>query len=904
MVQTLKTTEAGDEAVPLRRQYLQLKARFPDTILLFRLGDFYETFDADAELAARLLDIVLTGRDMGKGKRIPMAGIPYHAAEGYIARLVSAGHKVAVCEQVGSPQKGRGLVERDVTRIVTPGTVLDPLMLDAQSNNFIVAVTIDGKRAGIAVADISTGHFSCTEIDRETDSLISESVERELVRLQPAEILISTDLLPADNSSKPSWLPAGTAVSQIESWKLRVDRAQESLVRHFEVASLDGYGCAGKLQAISAAGALIQYLSETQLSRLAQIVELTTYSIGDFMALDAQTRRNLELTESSRGERRHSLIAVLDQTRTPMGARLLRQWLNRPLLSVGSLKERQDQVEWFVTNQLARGELRKVLANLGDIERVTNRAIAGIASPRDLGTLRSSIAHFPAITHVLGENDLEQALPEVADLRELLEAAIVDEPPALLGKGQVLRPRFSPELDAHRLRAKEARDWIAGLERQERERTGLRSLKVGYNKVFGYYLEISTATLAAAERDRARAGSNGSVLPEDYIPKQTLTNGARYFTPQLKEYETVVLTADEATAELEAATFRRVVLQVADASRRLVDAANQIAQLDVFSTFAEVAMQRNYVRPEIDNGTSIEILEGRHPTLEAILGVGEYVPNNAKVDCERAQIVVLTGPNMAGKSSWLRQVALTVLLAQIGSFVPARSARIGLVDRIFTRIGAHDDITSGQSTFMVEMVETANILNHATHKSLVLLDEIGRGTSTYDGLAIARAIVEYLHNSPRLGSRTLFATHYHELTELERILPRVKCFRMDVHEDGDEVVFLHHVVPGGADRSYGIHVAQLAGVPKGIIRRAQEILSGLETDTKGRTDRDRRGSAMSRALPDDLLESSFQLTLFGAPDPIVEELKQLDVEAMSPLDALTKLYELNGKAKGAGTDKP
>ncbi len=897
-MQTPMANNADAQAVSFRRQYLQLKSRFPDTILLFRLGDFYETFDEDAELAARILDIVLTGRNMGKGQRVPMAGIPYHSAEGYIARLVSAGHKVAVCEQIGGSTKGRGLVERDVTRVVTPGTVLDPQMLDDHANNYIVAVLEDRNRAGIAVADISTGQFHCTEFERSDEVEILRAIERELGRLQPREVVVSATTNPVSEDSRPEWLIEGPVLSQLEPWKWRLDRAYDALQRHFGVPSLDGFGCVGKSLAVMTAGGLLQYLAETQLSGLTQISELTSYSVEDFMTLDIQTRKNLELTDSARGERRHSLIAVLDQTRTPMGARLLRQWVNQPLLQVDQIQLRLDQVEWFVTNRLAREELRGVITAIGDVERLTNRAISGMSTPRDLGALRLSLASFPEVNRILSKANQACRLPECEELRALLEASIVEEPPVALGKGPTLRPGFAIELDTLRLKAKEARDWIAGLERHERERTGMRSLKVGYNKVFGYYLEVSTATIASAERDRAKAGMNGSPLPDDYIPKQTLTNGVRYFTPKLKEYETIVLTADETSADLEASAFHRLVVQVSGQSKSLLEASQILAKLDVYSSLADVAARRNYVRPEVNDRECIEICEGRHPTIEAHIGSGEYVPNDATVNCEETQIVILTGPNMAGKSSWLRQVALTVLLAQIGSFVPARSAKIGLVDRIFTRIGAQDDITSGQSTFMVEMLETANILNHATAKSLVLLDEIGRGTSTYDGLAIARAIVEFLHNSPRLGCRTLFATHYHELTALEQLLPRVKCYRMDVYEDGDEVVFLHHVVPGGADRSYGVHVAQLAGVPKGVIKRAREILLDLETTSTGHSDRTHRSAELSAPAPISSSELSFQLTLFGEPDPIVEELKRLDVESMSPLDALTKLYELHRQVGG------
>ncbi len=886
----------GSHIVPLRRQYLQIKARFPDTILLFRLGDFYETFERDAEIAAEVLDIVLTSREMGKGQRLPMAGIPHHAAEGYIAKLIAAGYKVAICEQIGEVSKGRGIVERDVTRVVTPGTVLEPSMLDARSNNYIAAVILDGSRAGLAAADVSTGEFMTTEIAAPSPDEVLAAVGRELLRLKPAEVVLpgGASKVPADQEPlSAAWLPEGTARSVLDPWKWRLDRAEECLLRHFGVEALDGFGCAGKPLAIQAAGALLHYLSETQLAGLQQITSLVTYSVDHFMTLDAQTRRNLELTESARGERRHSLIAVLDQTKTPMGARLLRRWIGQPLLDIAELRLRQDGVERFFTDALARSQVRRALAQVGDIERLTNRVIAGIATPRDLGHLRQSLAALPAVAAAAGVTPGAPRIPDCSDVHSLLTAGIVDDPPATLGKGGAIRPGFAPELDGHRERAREAREWIANLERTERERTGIKSLKVGYNKVFGYYLEITAAALAAAERERSAAGSNGSVLPPDYIPKQSLANATRYFTPQLKEYETVVLTAQDTLAEIEADVFKRIATQVAGAANRLLEAARAVAYLDVVSTLADVAVQRNYVRPELDESGVISIVAGRHPTLEAVMGRGEYVPNDAHLDTDEAQIVILTGPNMAGKSSWLRQVALIVLLAQIGSFVPAERARIGLVDRIFTRIGAQDDIATGQSTFMVEMLETANILHHATKRSLVVLDEIGRGTSTYDGLAIARAIVEYLHNSPRLGCKTLFATHYHELTELEHVLPRVRCYRMDVLEEGDRVVFLRHVVPGGADRSYGLHVAQLAGIPRAIVRRAGEILAELERH--GHDNKAGRRAAMRAPASS---EPVLQLTFFGQPDPVLEELKALDIEALSPLEAITKLFELQRKARG------
>jgi DNA mismatch repair protein MutS len=882
--------DTNGASVPLRRQYLQIKSRYPDTILLFRLGDFYETFEQDAEIAAAVLDIVLTSREMGKGQRVPLAGIPYHAAEGYIARLIAAGHKVAVCEQIGEVQKGRGLVERDVTRVVTPGTVTEPSMLDARANNYIAGIAIEGKRAGVAVADISTGEFATTELVAGSAEEVLLAAGRELLRLQPAEIVAAADSLDGLPLPPSAWLPAGVATSKTEAWRWRPDRAEETLLRHFRVESTDPFGCAGKSLAVAAAGGLLQYLADTQLNGLTQITTLTTYAVDGFMTLDAQTRRNLELTESARGEKRHSLIHVLDLTRTPMGARLLRKWIGQPLLDREELEARQEGVALFHGDALRRAELRKALGQVGDIERLTNRAITGSATPRDLGAMRAALHALPAVATAAGAIEGIDPLPDCGDVTRLLASAIVDEPPPLLGKGTAIRGGFSPELDGHQIRAREAREWIANLERAERERTGIRSLKVGYNKVFGYYLEVTAAALVSAERDRAAtANGTGAVLPVDYIPKQTLANATRYFTPQLKEFETVVLTAQETLADLEADVFRRVMSEVAGQAGRLLQAAQIVATLDVLSTLAEVAVQRGYVRPQLDERGAIDITAGRHPTLEAVIGRGEYVPNDAKLDCDDAQVVILTGPNMAGKSSWLRQVALIVLLAQIGSFVPAERARIGIVDRIFTRIGAQDDIATGQSTFMVEMLETANILNHATRRSLVVLDEIGRGTSTYDGLAIARAIVEHLHNNPRLGCKTLFATHYHELTELDQILPRVRTYKMDVQEEGERVVFLRQVVPGGADRSYGVHVAQLAGIPRAIVRRAQEILDELETGGSAAVDRSHRRSAMrSAAAPKD----SFQLTFFGAPDPAVEALKSLDIESLSPLEAITKLFEL------------
>jgi DNA mismatch repair protein MutS len=885
-------------APPIRRQYLQIKQRFPDTILLFRLGDFYETFEDDAETAARVLDIVLTSREMGKGVRFPMAGIPHHAADGHIARLVAAGHKVAICEQIGGLDRGRSLIDRDVTRIVTPGTVTDPAMLDSHRNTYIAAVVFERARAGIAYADLSTGEFAATQLAAASPDEVQAAAGREVQRLGAVEVVVPVDQAHGDGATTELWLPTSLAVSRTDSWHWNPDRARETLQQHFAVQSLDGFGLADQRIAVQAAGALLAYLADTQRSALVQITAIHTYSASGFMELDLQARRNLELAESSRGEKRHGLLAVLDETRTPMGARLLRRWLGQPLLDLEMIHRRQDAVEHYVTDALARAAIRQSLNKIGDLERLANRALTGAISPRELGVLRQSLelvaeiaaeaTEIPGCPSLMGARDACQAV------QELLRRALPDDPPAVLGNGDALRPGFAPELDEHDRAVREARAWIAGLERQERQRTGIRTLKVGYNRVFGYFIEISTSALAAAEKERATATEPPAVLPAEYQVRQSLANATRYVTAQLKEAESRVLGAQEILAHLEADLLQRIVAEVAAHAEALREAAAAIAYLDVVTTLGDVAAARGFIRPVVDDSLTIDITDGRHPTLETLLPSGDFVPNNALLDDRERRITILTGPNMAGKSSWLRQTALIVLMAQIGSFVPASAARIGLVDRIFTRIGAQDDIASGQSTFMVEMLELANILHHATPRSLVLLDEIGRGTSTWDGLAIARAVVEYIHNSSRLGCRTLFATHFHELTALADHLPGVFCARLDVLEEGDRVVFLHRVVPGGADRSYGVHVAELAGVPRALTRRAREILTDLEQRAIIDGGKSRR-QAMASPAPN---HATMQLTLFAPPSPVVTAIRDLDVEALSPLEALTKLFELKRLAEG------
>ena len=843
---------------PSRRQYLNIKAQHPDAIVFFRLGDFYETFDKDAEVAARELDLVLTSRPQGKNQRTPMAGVPHHAAEGYIARLISKGYKVALCEQVGT-EPVNGLMAREVVRLFTAGTVIEPGMLDAGRNNYLAAVVVEEQRAGLAYADITTGEFATTALgDR-------HALEEELARLAPAELLVP--------DSDSGLFSQTISTSKLPDWRFDLGTARQTLLTHFGVNSLDAFGCENKPLPTRAAGAILSYLQETQKGSVAQIQRLSTYNLDGFMALGLNTRRNLELTESIGGERFGSLLAILNRTVTPMGARLLHQRLTRPLLDIDNLNRRLDQVELFFHSALLRADTRATLKGLPDLERLTNRSLSGSATPRDLDQIGRCLATIPELQTLLSSKselaELTGRLDPCLETAELIRLAIIEDAPPNLNKMGVIRPGFSAELDGVMNSSDHARDWVANLEPRERERTGISSLKVSFNKVFGYYIEVTRA--------------NTNLVPEDYIRKQTLTNAERYITPELKEYETLILNAEERILQIERRLFAEVSQRVAAEANRLLATAYSLARLDVAATLAEVATANAYVRPELNNTSTLEIQDGRHPVVEQTItkqpSRGErFVPNDAFFS-EEDRIQIITGPNMSGKSTYLRQVAQITLLAQIGSFVPAASARIGLVDRIFTRIGAHDELHAGRSTFMVEMVETAEILNHATHRSLLILDEIGRGTSTYDGLSLAWAIVEYLHNHPRLKPRTLFATHYHELTGLADLLPLVANYNVDVAEEGDRVTFLHKIVPGGADRSYGIHVAQLAGLPRDVIIRANEILHDLEKH------------APTANVEPGSLSSGQQMALFPEASPILEELEQIDVTAMTPLEAINKLYE-------------
>ncbi|MBE0672143.1 MAG: DNA mismatch repair protein MutS [Anaerolineales bacterium] len=850
----------NDDVTPVRQQYLDIKREYPDTIVFFRLGDFYETFDEDAEITARELDIVLTSRPVGGGTRVPLAGIPYHAVENYLARLIEKGYHVAICEQVGD-QPTKGIFPRKVVRVVTPGTVTEPGLLPGDANNYLASIFLDtstslstgSRTASVSYTDVTTGEFAVTELPL-------EALRAELTRLHPAEIIYP------DNQTLPDGITGH--LTALPSWKFEAGKCNETLLNQFKSSTLDGFGLKTNSLSVRAAGAIVLYLKETQPDALSLLNSLRSYSLNEFMTLDASTRRNLELDETLRGERKGSLLGTLDFTITPMGKRLIHQWVSQPLLQVEKIKARQSGVEYFVQQGMIRAELRDALKPLADLERLVNRVIAGQAQPRDLVAMRTTLDHLPAIKEVTARHssNVNGQWSVCENELSLLQNAIDDDPPATLQNTGIIRAGYSQELDSVIDASKHARDWIANLEGVEREKTGIKTLKVGYNKVFGYYIEISRG---AAEK-----------APEHYIRKQTLVNAERFITPEMKEYETLVLNAEERIREIELRLFKEICTELAKAANKLLSTARALAELDVLSALGEAAALGGYTKPEVHEGSELEIHEGRHPVVEQLLKSDRYIPND--VILEKGEIVrIITGPNMAGKSTYLRQAALIVLMAQMGSFVPAASAKIGLVDRIFTRIGAQDEIHAGQSTFMVEMVEAANILHHATSRSLLILDEIGRGTSTYDGLSIAWGIIEYIHNHPQLRAKTLFATHYHELTQLAELLPGIRNYNVAVSEADNKVVFLHKIIPGGADRSYGIHVAQLAGLPSPVIQRANEIMAELEKSS---------GRAV-KINP----QSAQQVALFPETNPLLDEIKGLDVNSLSPIEALNKLFEWQKK---------
>ena len=862
---------------PIRRQYLKIKSAHPDAILLFRMGDFYETFDEDAELAAKELEITLTSRSMGKGLRVPLAGVPAHSLDNYLARLIKKGHKVAICEQLSDPAASKGLVDRGVVRVITPGTVLESSILDQKTNNYLAAVAEgavaeSNGRVGLAYVDISTGEFSATE-------LAHHELPLELERIDAAEVLVS------DWDEPTSWTHGGNngagssyELTAVESRTFHLDEARQALLSHFGIFTLESFGCEDMDLAVAAAGAIVGYLARTQGAAKLQLSNLAIYSTGSFMALDSQTRRNLELFAAGRTESKElSLLAALDRTKTAMGGRLLRQWLGQPLLDLPELERRLDAVDHFYQDGLKRASAISSLAKVADLERIVGRIVSGTVLPRELVALKDGLTEAPILRESLDSLDLDWLKAQLTLLLEecsLIHDSIAPDPVGVVGDGNVIKPGFSPEMDELKTASFNARQFIAGLEQRERERTGIKGLKVGYNQVFGYYIEVSK--------------SNIDNVPDDYIRRQTLTNAERYIVPELKEYESLVLNARERLEEAERSVYRRVCAQLAESAAAITRVAGAIARADVFSGLATAAVESSYVRPSLDLGAAILIKNGRHPVVERVLDTGDYVPNDVDLSNDDTRIMVLTGPNMAGKSTYIRQVAIITLMAQIGSFVPASEATIGLVDRIFTRVGLQDDLATGQSTFMVEMVETAAILNQATPRSLVILDEIGRGTSTYDGLSIARSVIEHIHNDPKMGCKTLFATHYHELTRLAASLPGVRNYSVAVTEEGSKVVFLHKIVPGGADKSYGVHVAQLAGLPQGVINRAWEVLAELEAQSV-ENGRHRRGRSKG--------EPAQQMALFNPDGKLQGLLQELDIPNLTPLEAINKLYELQKTAQ-------
>src|SRR5213594_3566676 len=850
---------------PVIRQYLQIKERYRDAILFFRLGDFYEMFFEDAEKASKILDIALTSRNRNEEAAVPLCGVPYHAATPYIGRLLEAGFKVAICEQVEDPKTAKGVVQREVVRVITPGTITEGEALDARDNNFLAAVCKGKKDYGLAVTDVTTGEFRFTQLLDESGLL------DELGKIRPSEILVDEgdaklkeqlqDALPGVHLSLLSSLyfaPSETErLKSLNLWSGQSDEEWEEGIR--------------------AASVILSYVQESLPEVLKVLKDLQPYSASQYLMLDETTRRNLELLHDLQGERKGSLLGVLDYTLTPMGARRLRQWILYPLLDATAIRERQDGIEELAENYAARQDLRAELKGVQDIERLSARIAAGSAGPRDLVAVKDSLRLITSLKRRLGDRraeiftSLRAKLWELSDVIELVEKAIVDEPPATLKEGGVIRQGFHDELDEIRSIRTDAKDWMARFESSERKRTGIPSLKVGYNRVFGYYIEVTRANL--------------KLVPADYMRKQTLANGERYITPELKEYEAKVLSSEEEILRLEASLFGEVREKIASRYREMKEAGLALATLDVLLSLAEAAQARHFVRPRVDAGLVISIREGRHPVVEGSLGRGAFVPNDCYLDPDSQQIILLTGPNMAGKSTYMRQVALIVILAQMGSFVSASEAHLGVVDRIFTRIGAADSLARGDSTFMVEMKETTRILRHASARSLVLLDEVGRGTSTFDGISIAWAVAEHLHDA-EYRARTLFATHYHELTVLALTKDRVKNFNFAVKEWKGEVIFLRSLVEGTASRSYGIHVARLAGLPAGVVERAKEILNNLE-----RGELDERGQP--RLARGARSQVSPQMALFGSEtNRIVEELKKVDASVLTPIEALNLLHVL------------
>ena len=882
-------TNMASKMTPMMQQYLQTKEEYPDCILFYRLGDFYEMFFDDAITASKELEITLTGKNCGLEERAPMCGVPYHAVDSYLNRLVSKGYKVAICEQMEDPKLAKGIVKRDVIRIVTPGTNLDMQALDETKNNYIMSIVYIADRFGLSVADVTTGEYMVTEIES------SGKMMDELTKFMPSEIICNEAFYMSGMNLDDLKNRLGITIYSLDAWYFDDALCRKTLMEHFQVKSLQGLGLEDYDCGMIAAGALLKYLEETQKNSLSHLSRLTTYTTGNYMVLDSSTRRNLELVETLREkQKRGSLLWVLDKTKTAMGARTLRKYVEQPLIDKASIKKRQDAIEELKNNAICREEIREYLGPVYDLERLVGKITYQSANPRDLIAFQSSLSMLPPIKCIL-EDMQSELLKEIygemdtlEELSTLVKEAIMEDPPLAMKEGGIIREGYNEEVDRLRRAKSDGKGWLAELEAKEREKTGIKNLRIRYNKVFGYYLEVTN--------------SFKNLVPDYYVRKQTLANAERYIIPELKELEDTILGAEDRLCALEYELYCEVRNKIAGEILRIQTTAKAIAKLDVIASLALVAERNNYVRPKINEKGVIDIKDGRHPVVEKMIPNDMFICNDTYLDDKKNRISIITGPNMAGKSTYMRQTALIVLMAQIGSFVPASSANIGLVDRIFTRVGASDDLASGQSTFMVEMNEVANILRNATSKSLLILDEIGRGTSTFDGLSIAWAVVEHISNSKLLGAKTLFATHYHELTELEGKIDNVNNYCIAVKEKGDDIVFLRKIVKGGADKSYGIQVAKLAGVPDSVINRAKEIVEELvNADITARVKEIAVQGENQKKKPQKKLDEVdlAQFSLFDTvkDDDVLKELKELDISHMTPIDAMNKLYQLQNKLK-------
>lgn len=891
------------ELTPMMQQYMEIKNQYKDCILFYRLGDFYEMFFEDALTCTKELEITLTGKNYGQEERAPMCGIPYHAAESYLSKLINKGYRVAICEQVEDPKAAKGIVRREVIRIVTPGTNLNTQTLDESKNNYLMGIVHTTNAFGIATVDVTTGDFYVTEVD--TNRKLLDEVNK----FNPSEIICNSTFMVSGVDIKDLKNRMQISVSDLESWYFDDDLCIKALRDHFKVSTLAGLGLKDYTIGVIAAGAVMQYLLETQKNALTHLTRLTPYITSKYMILDSSTRRNLELVETLREkQKRGSLLWVLDKTKTAMGARLLRNYVEQPLIDKEEINERLDAIEEINQSVITREEIREYLNPIYDLERLISRISYKSAGPRDLIAFQTSLSMLPHIKGLLGDakttllNQIQNELDPLSDIHSLIEQAIEEEPPITVKEGGIIKDGYHPEVDKLRKAKTEGKTWLAELETKEKDKTGIKNLKIKFNRVFGYYLEVTN--------------SYQNLVPENWVRKQTLANAERYTTTELKELEDVILGAEDKLFSLEYEIFCDIRDRIGNEVNRIQRTAKSIAKIDVFTSMALVAEQNNFNRPFINEDGVIDIKDGRHPVVEQMLSNDMFVTNDTYLNNKEKRISIITGPNMAGKSTYMRQTALIVLMAQIGSFVPASHAKIGIVDRIFTRVGASDDLASGQSTFMVEMTEVANILRNATKNSLLILDEIGRGTSTFDGLSIAWAVVEHISNPKLLGAKTLFATHYHELTELEGKLDSVNNYCIAVKEHGDDIIFLRKIIKGGADKSYGIQVARLAGVPENVLKRAHEIVDELskndiaekarsisaEKPIQNKTD----DSVMEMAAAAEpvktkkkSLEIPDQMSLFdfNANEDIISELRALDMNTMTPMDALNKLYQLQQKLK-------